>query len=294
MSGHWYRHVFEYFKGLEAYTYKALLCRYFKDKSARLLTLRRLKHHSPRRIAFTLAEVLITLGIIGVVAAMTLPALIQNYQDKELISRTKKVFAEINNVISLAQKDLGVIGDNSFLFNETDSDYVVAKNLAKYFNGAIVCENSAQNGCSKYYYDIKYSSIVLDENNSATTTSGQGAKIILPSGAILRIESIKTGCAPIEITTPATNEYGQPIKNPDGSTVMKTFTRTNCAFIYFDVNGTKRPNQFGRDNFVATVYRNKVTANYGGKASGSQSFLNILTGKDKLEYTDYSKGQGVE
>ncbi len=30
-----------------------------------------------RRIAFTLAEVLITLGIIGVVAAMTLPALIQ-------------------------------------------------------------------------------------------------------------------------------------------------------------------------------------------------------------------------
>ena len=34
--------------------------------------------------AFTLAEVLITLGIIGVVAAMTLPALIQQNRNKEL------------------------------------------------------------------------------------------------------------------------------------------------------------------------------------------------------------------
>lgn len=36
------------------------------------------------RTAFTLAEVLITLGIIGIVAAMTLPSLIGNYQKKLL------------------------------------------------------------------------------------------------------------------------------------------------------------------------------------------------------------------
>ena len=36
-----------------------------------------------RKIAFTLAEVLITLGIIGVIAAMTLPSLITNYQEKQ-------------------------------------------------------------------------------------------------------------------------------------------------------------------------------------------------------------------
>ena len=39
---------------------------------------------------FTLAEVLITLGIIGVVAAMTIPTLISNYQDKVLETRYKK------------------------------------------------------------------------------------------------------------------------------------------------------------------------------------------------------------
>ena len=42
------------------------------------------------KIAFTLAEVLITLGIIGVVAAITLPTLVANYQKKVLTTRLKK------------------------------------------------------------------------------------------------------------------------------------------------------------------------------------------------------------
>lgn len=41
---------------------------------------------------FTLAEVLITLGIIGVVAALTLPALIQNHKKSETTARLKKIF----------------------------------------------------------------------------------------------------------------------------------------------------------------------------------------------------------
>lgn len=44
-----------------------------------------------RLAAFTLAEVLITLGIIGVVAAMTMPSLIQNTKEKEAISKLKKI-----------------------------------------------------------------------------------------------------------------------------------------------------------------------------------------------------------
>ena len=40
-----------------------------------------------KKFAFTLAEVLITLGIIGVVAAMTMPSLIANYQEKQRVSQ---------------------------------------------------------------------------------------------------------------------------------------------------------------------------------------------------------------
>ena len=51
--------------------------------------------------AFTLAEVLITLGIIGVVAAMTLPALIQNYQSAVLKTQFKKAYSDLNNASTL-------------------------------------------------------------------------------------------------------------------------------------------------------------------------------------------------
>lgn len=46
-------------------------------------------HHKTKK-AFTLAEVLITLGIIGIVAAMTIPALIANYQERVIVSQLKK------------------------------------------------------------------------------------------------------------------------------------------------------------------------------------------------------------
>ncbi len=55
--------------------------------------------------AFTLAEVLITLGIIGIVAAMTLPSLIANYQKKVTVNRLKQAYSMINQALLLAQKD---------------------------------------------------------------------------------------------------------------------------------------------------------------------------------------------
>lgn len=43
-----------------------------------------------KKFAFTLAEVLITLGIIGVVAALTMPSLIQNHKKQTTLSKLKK------------------------------------------------------------------------------------------------------------------------------------------------------------------------------------------------------------
>ena len=60
-----------------------------------------------KRNAFTLAEVLITLGIIGVVASMTLPTLIQNNKNKEVEARLKKVYSVMNQAIMMSEKDNG-------------------------------------------------------------------------------------------------------------------------------------------------------------------------------------------
>lgn len=57
--------------------------------------------------AFTLAEVLITLGIIGIVAAMTLPTFIEDYQKKRTALAVKKSYAELNQVLQMAMSDYG-------------------------------------------------------------------------------------------------------------------------------------------------------------------------------------------
>ncbi len=60
-----------------------------------------------KRNAFTLAEVLITLGIIGIVAAMTMPTLIQKNNNRVVETRLMKFYSTINQAVKMAEVDYG-------------------------------------------------------------------------------------------------------------------------------------------------------------------------------------------
>ena len=62
-----------------------------------------------KKVAFTLAEILITLGIIGIVAAMTIPTLISKYQEKVLENQFKKSYAILNQALLSAQSQFGYL-----------------------------------------------------------------------------------------------------------------------------------------------------------------------------------------
>ncbi len=86
-----------------------------------------------RAHGFTLAEVLITLGIIGIVAAMTLPTLIEKHQKKVVVTRLQKFYTNINQAIKLSEVENGPaqyweIGENG---QQTALD-AYNKYLAKY------------------------------------------------------------------------------------------------------------------------------------------------------------------
>ena len=55
--------------------------------------------------AFTLAEILITLGIIGVVSAMTMPSLIQNYREKQTVTAVKKAYSEFSQAYAMTVQE---------------------------------------------------------------------------------------------------------------------------------------------------------------------------------------------
>ena len=82
---------------------------------------------------FTLAEVLITLGIIGVVAALTIPTLMTNYKKKQYYTQFIKARSALENAIKLYEDEHGILWDadaDEFLTGEK------VKNLAAYFSGS--------------------------------------------------------------------------------------------------------------------------------------------------------------
>ena len=243
----------------------------FTDKLFSLFTfhfsLEQAVNNQNHKVAFTLAEVLITLGIIGVVAALTLPSLIANYREKELITRTKRVYSNIYNATIMAQKDNDSIGDNSVLFNAADGYAKVTESFAKYFSGAKVCKSKAE--CPNYYYDIKFATTMYDETGSSRDWNSGAFKIILNDGAFVTISSMLPGCESHRNDT-YYDENGQPTSVP----VNQYF----CAVLIFDVNGTTLPNRFGQDVFEIYIFKDKV-ASSTWSPTGGNTLNNILSGK---------------
>ncbi|MBP3924917.1 prepilin-type N-terminal cleavage/methylation domain-containing protein [bacterium] len=72
-----------------------------------------------RKTAFTLAEVLITLGIIGIVAAMTLPSIFEKHRKQVAMSKLKKISSTLSQACKMASIDYG---DDRDTFNAYDPD----------------------------------------------------------------------------------------------------------------------------------------------------------------------------
>lgn len=242
-------------------------------------------------LAFTLAEILITLGIIGIVAALTMPSIIAKYQDKVLITATKKAYSTIQNALLEAQADGGTIGDNTYLFDVTQNNVDLAKRFQKYFNGAILCENKTSKGC-KEYYDITYLYATKQVLNGST--SGQALnypKLILPDGMILSL-SQQASCLNVWYSCER-DDKGNCKKDEHGNDIMKPGSDDACAYIYFDVNGVKGPNQFGRDGYCLKIREKDMTGIFYNPL-GAKSLKNILSGTEKLIYEKYTIGETVE
>ena len=76
-----------------------------------------------KKAAFTLAEVLITLGIIGIIAAMTLPTLIANYQKKVVETRLISFYSKINQAYRMSYAENGdtvdwITSDKNYSYDE--------------------------------------------------------------------------------------------------------------------------------------------------------------------------------
>ena len=241
---------------------------------------------SRKSFAFTLAEVLITLGIIGVVAAMTLPALVGKYKEKEYITRAKKSASTITNALKMMQADYGETNFEYITSGMADSDEL-AYALAKYFKVIKRC-NSSQKGC--HDKPIKNSSPI---DNDGSGTAGYFRKsglyglpqLVLSDGSILQI--IKYSTCKRTYMANVTDENGNVILDGDGNIQKEERPASSCFDITVDTNGIKPPNQIGRDVFGVYIGPN-------GAEKGSNGGLWNILYADQINAVDYVPGSAVK
>ena len=188
-----------------------------------------------RKAAFTLAEVLITLGIIGVVAAMTLPSLIQNYQKKALATQTQKFYSMMSQAVKQYMADYGVddlrntplASDNYESWRSPEAIASLRDFVTKYLKVVKECNpsNEDDNNCFAPVYRLWDNSIPDDENTWNFTTEAAWTErrdYVLADGSVIRIS------------------YSAPIE------------------LYVDVNGKKGPNRVGYDLWNMDIFYDGV------------------------------------
>jgi len=205
--------------------------------------------------AFTLAEVLITLGIIGVVSALTIPQLIANHQKKVTITKLKKAYSALSQVMQQSFADNGPTSDyilsGEVIDGEKTRNYFYTYWLP-YFKGAIVADDNES------FYKNRQSNQYKHLNNSIADVN---VKTVYSAGRIL----FKTTDGMIIMIFLKTQTY---IYDEDGNIISSPYVYTSNVRFYVDINGTRNPNMFGKDVFVFSVdtNTNKITA-YGSNLS---------------------------
>ena len=126
--------------------------------------------------AFTLAEVLITLGIVGIVAAMTLPSLIQDYQISANINRLKNTYSILSQAVKASEADNGFVYEWDFV--SITPKKISEKYLLPYLKIIKTCDIGTECFAEKYTY-----------SNGNTVPSFKGYySFILANGTIVGVK----------------------------------------------------------------------------------------------------------
>jgi prepilin-type N-terminal cleavage/methylation domain-containing protein len=132
-----------------------------------------------KNYGFTLAEVLITLAIIGVVAALTIPSVVRNYQKTQTVTQLKKVYSALANTTNLAIADEGPV-EGWVIDSGTDGSKAFAeKYLIPYLKVSKDCGTQTTGECQ-----FKATSL---SKQSTSTLDSTHARFYLADGTLIAV-----------------------------------------------------------------------------------------------------------
>ena len=189
--------------------------------------------NNSRKIAFTLAEVLITLGIIGIVAAMTMPVLIQKTKEKETISKLKKFNSVMNQAFTIAKVQNGEVEDWGLqVAGMSDDPDENQQAISKQMTDKV--------------WDILSPNLKITSRCKRTEDDCQGYDRY-------SLDGTKFGeFRPIAVFADGSVIVGTTVFNATCNGVRGTSENLKhiCGEVFVDINGPKPPNATGKDVFI--------------------------------------------
>lgn len=202
-----------------------------------------MSNNSPLGKAFTFAEVLITLGIIGVVAALTLPTLIANSQKAQYVTSLKKFYTTFNQALLQITNDYGCNNDLvcTELFDTTTTSDTLGAVFTKYIKTSKICDSTSTENCwtDKMYTYFDGSHLTAYISPNTTLKSAGYFQFITADGMSVMINNLHNNC----LTNYSISGTGSSSKV--------------CGIAIVDVNGFKTPNVMGRDIFWFDITNGK-------------------------------------
>ena len=183
---------------------------------------------------FTLAEVLVTLGIIGVVSAMTIPTLMRNHQRQVYVTRLHKVYNIMTEGFALLMQETNAVDIRESLMSQGHAADVPEIFLKSHFKIAMDCGLES----SKCFAD-KYKSLNGREASSTFLEEDYGDmySVSLSDGTSVALS----------ISANASKALAE---------------RYGIGHVYVDTNGKEGPNVAGRDFFRMYIYPDGVIDDY--------------------------------
>lgn len=204
------------------------------------------------KLGFTLAEIMIVIGIIGIIAETTIPTLISNIQQTQYRVTLKKHYSELVNVMNLYNSEV----DNS----NAVFDYTVFWSYFKTIKTCVGPNNANTDviagecwSSEPYSYLGGNGALLIKKPPSSTPlfssqTAANGSGAILSDGTSIFIIPISSG----------TNFTFYNVPGAGGSLTIAIGGGVNNLFL-IDVNGGQSPNKLGIDTYIVySVYNSSI------------------------------------
>lgn len=196
--------------------------------------------------AFTLAEILIVLGIIGLIADMTIPTLVQKVDEKITVTKVKKIYSNLSQAYTLSVVENGPPEDWATADTAGQASMEFFQALAPSLKFLKIC--GTQKGCfpDVVYCNPKANQICsLNIDNYEDVTKAQ-----LQDGSGFLVQSDNPKCD------------GGVSEDPKLSGQI-------CASLEVDINGFKKPNQYGVDIFSFWMTKTGIIPKGGSRDTNS-------------------------